>query len=38
MWGEGMSKTELQKCHILFQRDDKDTYVKTLLEMIVSHD
>jgi hypothetical protein len=36
MWGEGMSKSELQKCHVLFQRDDKETYIKTLLTKVVA--
>jgi hypothetical protein len=36
MWGEGMTKPELQKCHVLFQRDDKETYIKTLLTKVVA--
>ncbi len=36
MWGEGMSKADLQKCHVLFQRDDKETYIKTLLTTVVN--
>ena len=36
MWGEGMTKPELEKCHVLFQRDDKETYIKTLLTKVVS--
>lgn len=36
MWGEGMSIADLQKCHVLFQRDDKETYVKTLLTKVVA--
>ena len=36
MWGEGMSKPELDKCHVLFQKDDKDTYIKTLLTKITA--
>jgi hypothetical protein len=36
MWGEGMSKADLQKCHVLFQRDDKETYIKTLLAKVVA--
>ena len=35
MWGEGMTKAELQKCHVLFQRDDKATYIKTLLDRML---
>ena len=38
MWGEGMSKPELQKCHVLFQKDDKDTYIKTLLTKVLDND
>ena len=37
MWGEGMSKVELQKCHVLFQKDDKETYIKTLLTKIMEN-
>jgi len=36
MWGEGMKKSELQDCHVLFQRDDKETYIKTLLTKVVA--
>lgn len=36
MWGEGMTKPELQKCHVLFQKDDKETYIKTLLATITA--
>jgi len=36
MWGEGMSKADLKKCHVLFQKDDRDTYIKTLLTMVVA--
>jgi hypothetical protein len=36
MWGEGMSMSDLQKCHVLFQRDDKETYIKTLLTKVVT--
>lgn len=35
MWGEGMTKDELKKCHVLFQKDDKETYIKTLLTKVV---
>jgi len=34
MWGEGMTKQELQDCHVLFQRDDKDTYIQSMLETL----
>ena len=36
MWGERMSKAELQRCHVLFQKDDKDTYIKRMLTSIES--
>jgi len=35
MWGEGMTKAELQKSHVLFQKDDKDTYIRMMLEKTV---
>jgi hypothetical protein len=31
MWGDGMTKAELQECHVLFQRDDRTTYIHDLL-------
>ncbi|HUY87105.1 MAG TPA: DEAD/DEAH box helicase family protein [Pirellulales bacterium] len=37
MWGDGMSKAELQSCHVLFQKDDTDTYIKTLLTKVVAN-
>jgi hypothetical protein len=36
MWGDGMSKADLLKCHVLFQKDDKETYIKTLLTKVVA--
>ncbi len=36
MWGEGMTKADLQKCHVLFQKDDRDTYIKTLLTKVIA--
>ncbi len=33
MWGEGMTKAELEKCHVLFQKDDPD-YVQRLFGAI----
>ena len=36
MWGEGMTKAELQNCHVLFQRDDKATYIGTLLKAVLA--
>lgn len=35
MWVDGMKKSELQKCHVLSQKDDKETYIKTLLTKVV---
>ena len=34
-WDGGMSKADLEKCHILFQRDDKDKYIHNLLTSVV---
>jgi hypothetical protein len=31
-----MQKAEMLKRHILFQAEDKDTYIKTMLEAVVS--
>lgn len=36
MWGEGMTKAELADCHVLFQRDDKETYIHTLLTKVAA--
>jgi hypothetical protein len=36
MWGEGMTKGQLRNCNVLFQRDDKETYIKSLLTSIAS--
>ena len=36
MWGEGMSKSDLRKCHVLFQKDDRETYIQTMLTMVLS--
>ena len=30
-WDKGISKTELEKCNVLFQREDRDTYVRKML-------
>jgi hypothetical protein len=36
-WWEGeMSKADLEKCHVLFQKEDQETYIKTLLGGIVA--
>jgi Type III restriction enzyme, res subunit len=36
MWGDGMTKAELQECHVLFQRDDRNTYIYELLTKITA--
>ena len=36
MWGEGMSKQELRECHVLFQNDEKYTYIHTLLTKVIA--
>jgi hypothetical protein len=35
-WDGGMSRTNLEKCHFLFQRDDKAAYIKKLLTSIAA--
>lgn len=37
MWGEGMSKADLQKSHVLFQKDDRETYIERLLSTAASN-
>lgn len=37
MWGEGMKKDELQKCHVPFQWEDKRTYIEALLTKVVAN-
>ncbi|MFH0937909.1 MAG: DEAD/DEAH box helicase family protein [Planctomycetota bacterium] len=32
-WGDGMTKADFEKRHVLFQKDDRDTYVGKLLAM-----
>jgi len=32
-WGNGMTKEQFADLHVLFQKDDKDTYIKQMLEM-----
>lgn len=34
-WGEKLSKEELEAHHVLFQRDDRGTYVKKMFEMML---
>ncbi|MFO0916098.1 MAG: DEAD/DEAH box helicase family protein [Pirellulales bacterium] len=36
MWGDGMTKEEFKRCHVLFQRDEREIYIKTLLEKVVA--
>ena len=36
MWGEGMTKAELQECHVLFQRNDRTTYIHDLLAKVIA--
>ena len=33
-WDGGMSKADLEKCHVLFQHEDKATYIKNLLTSV----
>jgi hypothetical protein len=36
-WWEGsMSKADLEKCHVLFQKEDRETYIKRLLSTVLS--
>ncbi len=35
-WTEELSKEQFTQCHVLFQRDDKDTYIERLLKSAVS--
>jgi hypothetical protein len=34
-WSGGISKAELEKCHVLFQKEDKQLYVQSLLRAII---
>lgn len=34
-WDGGMSKVELEKCNVLFQKDDKTSYIGSMLDAIV---
>jgi len=36
MWGDRISKAELEKCHVLFQKEDRDIYVERLLSEVVA--
>ena len=29
-----MDKADMQQCHILFQEEDKDTYVRSMLSIV----
>ncbi len=35
-WTDGLSKDEFSDAHVLFQKDDRTTYIKTLLETVVA--
>ncbi|MGH2459348.1 MAG: DEAD/DEAH box helicase family protein, partial [Chloroflexota bacterium] len=34
-WDRGISKAELEACHVLFQKDDKPTYIGKMLRSVV---
>ena len=33
-WDKGISKAELEKCNVLFQKEDRDTYVRKMLTQV----
>lgn len=33
-WTEDLSKAEFEKCHVLFQKDDRETYIEKLLTAV----
>ncbi|MFO0807581.1 MAG: DEAD/DEAH box helicase family protein [Gemmataceae bacterium] len=35
MWGQGMAKDELEECHVLFQNDDRGSYVRKMLSRVL---
>lgn len=35
-WGGGMTKDQFEKCNVLFQKDDKDTYIYNMLSRSIS--
>ena len=35
-WTEDLSKAEFEKCHVLFQKDDRDTYIEKLLSKVAA--
>jgi hypothetical protein len=35
-WNGGISKPELQECHVLFQKEDRATYIENLLTTVIS--
>ena len=37
-WNDGMTKDELEARNVLFQREDRDTYIEKLMNKILSHD
>ena len=36
-WSGGISKADLEKCHVLFQKEDKHLYVEKLLSSVVGN-
>lgn len=34
-WSGGISKADLGKCHVLFQKEEKDLYVETMLKTVI---
>lgn len=35
-WGERISKSDLERCHVLFQQEDKANYIERLLTSITA--
>jgi hypothetical protein len=35
-WDGGMSKADLEKCHVLFQKEDRATYIRRLLSVVAT--
>lgn len=35
-WDKSISKPQLEKCHVLFQKEDRDRYVEKMLTMVVT--
>lgn len=36
-WSGGISKTELEKCHVLFQKEEQQLYIEKLLRTVVGN-